>query len=196
MYEPSPNCSELRQGDIVANIYLPRFGINDVSFLHKLSKSGSFEFSKQAIMQTTSQCAAVISQCCEFNEGKRNSFSLAELIGVDEWLSTEPWVSGVNLAEIVPWKRSEWSQYETDKLLEANSIDLDQGSKQHINVYFLKPDGQRFMEPHIIDFTRVFSIRMSEKDRILQNKILQLDKPHRIQLQQKLAYFYARPAEK
>lgn len=195
MYDPSPNRSELRQGDIIADVYLPRFGIADVNFLHKLKPDGSFDFSKQAIMHTSSQFVAVISQCCELNPNKRNSFSLAGLIGLTEWLSPERKVFGFNLAEVVPWKKSDWRQHEIDKLLKANSIDGGQEKLEHVNVYCLEADGSHFKEPHLIDFTRVFSIRISEMGRVLRNKILQLDKAHRVELQRKLAYFYARPAE-
>jgi len=36
---------------------------------------------------------------------------------------------------------------------------------------------------------------MDEKERVLRKKVLQLDPMHRIQLQDKSAYFYSRAAE-
>ena len=194
MYEPSPNFSELRQGDIISNMYLPRFGISDVSFLHKMQADGSFQFSEQAIMSTSMQFAAVISQCCEFNENKRNSFSSAGLIGLGKRPFAGWKVFGLNLAEIVSWKAMAWTKHTPDSLKKANSIEPETGKFQIVNAYFLDPDGNHFKEMHAIDFTRVFSVRMKEKDRVLRNKILQLDDAHRIELQRKLAYFYARPA--
>ena len=61
-------------------------------------------------------------------------------------------------------------------------------------MYFLPPEDHYLKEPHVIDFTRVFSVRMDEKARVLKNKVLELDAAHRVELQEKLAYFYSREA--
>src|SRR5208337_5244053 len=106
MYETFADSKELRQGDILKDIYLPRFGITDAQFVHKFEPDGTLRFSNQTILPTTCQFAAVISQCCEFNPGKRNSFSLAGLIGLSEWLMPARKAFGANLAEIVPWNKS------------------------------------------------------------------------------------------
>ncbi len=194
MYETFADSKELRQGDILKDIYLPRFGITDAQFVHKFEPDGTLRFSNQTILPTTCQFAAVISQCCEFNPGKRNSFSLAGLIGLSEWLMPARKAFGANLAEIVPWNKSASSKHTTDQLLKANSIEADSEHGELVNVYFLNADGKHFLEPHLIDFTRVFSVRMKEMERVLKNKVLQLDDEHRVELQYKLAYFYARPA--
>src|SRR5208337_4048598 len=126
-------------------------------------------FSEKVIMETGSQYVAVISQCCEFNINKRNSFSLAGLIGLTRWLPPKRKVFGVNVAEVVPWKKSNWRQREIDELFRANSIDGGQDKIELVNIYCLQADGNHFNEPHLIDFTRVFSVRMSEKERVLGN---------------------------
>jgi len=94
---------------------------------------------------------------------------------------------------VIPWKRSSWGKNDIEELLRANS--LESGNYGYVNVYALAPDGKHLQEPHLIGFSRVFSIRMQEMDTVLKKKVLQLDDVHRAELQGKLAYFYARPAE-
>ena len=123
MYETAPNLNELRQGDIISDIYLPKFGITDTHFLHKLKDDGNWEFSKQTVMNTAKGYAAVISQCCEFNVGKRNSFSLAQLIGLGESRLPTWKLFGFNLAEVVPWRGSGWRESDISALLKTNSLE-------------------------------------------------------------------------
>lgn len=191
MYIPSPDASNLRQGDILAGIYLPRFSVGETQFLHKLKDDGSWEFQKHTVMKTEETYAAVISQCCEFNDGKRNSFTLAQLLRLSGGQRRGWKVFGFNLAQISPWRSVETPEPTPDELLKRNSLEND---IQDVNVYFLKPDGVHFKVPYVIDFTRVFSVSMKEKPRVLKNKVLEFDNEHRLEFQEKLAYFYSRPA--
>lgn len=193
MYETSPNLNELRQGDVIAGVYLPTFGIQDVRFLHKMDADGKLTPADQAILSVSQQFVAVVSQCCEFNPGKRNSFSLAQLARFSHRPAKSWRVLGFNLAGVVPVKKSSLLRHNIADILEANCIEGHEN--QYVNVYALRPDGTHLTEPYLVDFTRVFSVRMSEKDRVLMGKVLQLDVQRRREFQQKLGYFYARSAE-
>jgi hypothetical protein len=193
MYETSPDLTVLRQGDVISNIVFPKFSLKEMRLLYKVEASENPAFGDEVILKTSTQFAAVLSQCCEFNEGKRKSFSLARIVGLGERTHPALRVFGVNLAEIVPWNRLAPRQRDLEALLRANSVEADR--PQHVNVYTLRPDGQHLAEPHLVDFSRVFSVHIAEKERVLARKVLQLDSSHRREFQLKLAYFYARSAE-
>ena len=78
MYEPNPDFSRLRQGDVIKGVFLPRFSNSNVLFLHEYSKDGNWLFKNKAIIETNLGYAVILSQCCEFNQGKRLAFSLRE----------------------------------------------------------------------------------------------------------------------
>jgi hypothetical protein len=193
MYEESPNLIELRQGDILSGVYLPRFSLVDTHFLHTIKTDGTLKYSDMVMMKTATNFAAVISQCCEFNPGKRNSFSLAQVVGLGARRTLPRRSFSFNLAEIVTWKKFVKNRDNIDPWLKANTLDGERF--QCVNVYVLRPDGKHFTDYQMIDFSRVFSVRMEEKEGVLSKKVLQLDAAHRIELQDKLAYFYSRQAE-
>lgn len=194
MYEANPDMGELRQGDIISEVYLPKFNMNEVGYLQKMGDDGLFKSPEHAVMTVTCQYVAVISQCCEFTADRRNSFSLAGLIDMRRRPSRDWRVFGINLAEIVSWKSIAWNRTGQLDLLKANTFDPETGTVEYVNSYFLRPDGTHLKDVHAIDFTRVFSVRIKDKAKFIRNKVLQLDDDNRLKLQQKLAYFYARPA--
>jgi len=193
MYEEEPDKSALRQGDILCGLFIPRLKLADVLFFQRLSDSGKFEPENQAVFDAEPKPAVVISQCCEFNEGKRASFSLAPLQHIREWLKPESKHWGFSLAELVPIKKSAWKAG-LDGLRLSNKIDLKKTENKSVNTYLFEADGTHLAEPHVLDFTRVVSFRMLDRKVALRAKVLQLDNVHRREFQLKLGYFYSRQA--
>jgi hypothetical protein len=191
MFEAAPDLTSLRQGDVIRGMYLPRYSLSTLSLLHKMGAAGGLEYEHRAILKAEQGFAVVISQCCEFNQGKRNAFSLARLLSVRQALWPDPPRWGFSLAELVPAK---WTGVAVGKLREANTV-TEEGENAAVNVYLYDADGHVLTEPHIVDFTQVMSVRMEDKDKVLRGKALQLDREHRLEFQFKLSYFYSRPAD-
>jgi len=195
MYEPVPDTARLRQGDVISELYLPRYSPKSIIPLAK--GVDNLEFGDRLIIQAKPTRAIVLSQCCEFNEGKRNAFSLARLLRLPGRKRGRCRDWGVNLAEVVPFSRSSFrgkASLGLEELRAANQVDPEAPTNRAVNVFLLDTDGRFLLEPHIVDFTQVTSIKMEDKQYVLERKVLQLDAPTRRQFQLKLAYFYGRRA--
>jgi len=194
MYESTPDLTCLRQGDVIHGFCFPRYSLAEMRLLHSVETDGSLTFDNRAILKSEHRLAVVLSQCCEFNEGKRNAFSLGLLLRLSEVVRPRLRFWGVNLAELVPLLRSPLRKHTVEEIRQANEIDLDSTRTGAVNVYLLDPDGVYLTEPHVVDFSRVVSVRMQDKQRILRQKVLQLTDQNRRKFQKKLAYFYGRRA--
>lgn len=202
MYDESPDFSRLRQGDVVEDFHFPKYSFGTLKLLHQADESGEFAFSNEVQVTARTRHGVVITQCCEFTAGKRNDFSLAILEPVREFFRSEITVWGFNIAELVPVARStyrgrgpEVSDERLQMLRDANKIDWEADENDAVNVYLYEPDGNLLTEPHLVDFTRVVSVRMDDQERVAESKALQLDPDHRREFQIKLAYYYGRKAE-
>ncbi len=194
MYESTPDVTCLRQGDVIRNFCFPRYSLADVRLLHSVAADGTLAFDNHAILKSEHRFAVVLSQCCEFNEGKRNAFSLGLLLRLQEAVRPRLKVCGINLAQLVPLLRSPLRKQPVEAIRRANELDLRSGQTEAVNVYLLEEDGEHLTEPHVVDFSQVISVRMKDKDRILSQKVLELTNENRRSFQKKLAYFYGRPA--
>ena len=198
MYEPSPDFARLRQGDVISNIYLPRFSPSNSSFIYKFSNAGELDFNDEAISRVKLNYAVVLSQCCEFNEGKRKAFTISTLLTLKESLKKGISVWGINVCELVavvnsPFRGKKGRELDSvEKLRSANRLDPEKGKNEALNVFLFESEDKHLTSPHVADFTRVTSISMSEHDFVLNNKLLQLNSEHRRLFQIKLAYFYGR----
>ena len=195
MYESTLDLTTLRQGDVVRDFCFPRYSFPKVRLLYSLGGEQPPQFDGQAVLLAKHQYAVVLSQCCEFNEGKRNAFSLGLVKSLRELLTPELTVCGVNLAALWPLSKSPLRMHTVEEIRKANKLDLRGGANKAVNVYFLEPDGNYLQEPHIVDFSQVISIRMEDKNVVLKTKVLQMTDDNRRQFQQKLAYFYGRRAK-
>lgn len=202
MYVADPDMTRLRQGDVISSLYLPRFKTSETSFLHQMDTDGSLSFQNRAIVNTSMSMSIVLSQCCEFNANKRQSFSLTALLPVRLFLKPRCEIWGINLAELVPFARSPFrgrkgrESDQIDRLRTANIIDPNAGQNDALNTFLFEADGLVLEEHYVSDFSRVTSVAVKDFDLILKNKVLQLDSQSRRLFQIKLAYFYARPSEK
>ena len=199
MYVPA-DATRLRQGDVIKGLFLPRYSV-EAGLLHRSTYDGTLDFQGRAVVAAESRLAVVVSQCCEFNPGKRQAFSVAALTPLRGALRTPilPW--GVNVAELVALARSAYRgsgsmEGTADRLRRANHIDVDAPTtNEALNVYLYDPDGAQLLEPHVVDFSWVTSIRIQDLPTVRRLKLLELDDDHRREFQLKLAYFYGRTAE-
>ncbi|SRR6266496_1013438 len=197
MYEDPPDVTLLRQGDVIGDIYFPKYSYATMSLLHKLDKGAALEFEERAIVRAQTSFAVVISQCCEFNVGKRNAFSLARLNPISRLISFRLPLFGFNLAQLVPARGFTYAlELTVDQLREANRIDeVHPEQARALNAYLYEARADLLSEPYVADFTQVMSIRMEDMPIVLARKVLQLDRQHREEMQFKLGYFYSRRAE-
>jgi hypothetical protein len=190
MYEPLPDSSTLRQGDIIRDFCFPRYSFSSTRLVYSI-KGGQPEFNKESVLKSDYRFAVVLSQCCEFNENKRNSFSLSALLPAS-WLPRKALTGhGINLAELSIASKSQLRQMDIEKLRTANTIQR-RDENHAVNVFFPEADGKYFSEPMLVDFSQVVSIDMKDAKRIQGNKILQFNDATRQLFKQKLAYFYLR----
>lgn len=197
MYEPSADFQTLRQGDVIRGLYLPRFSISQVQLLHELDPAGALQFKESGLITVEERYAVVLSQCCEFNAGKRLAFSLARMEGVKERFFQPLRVWGINVAELVrlarsPFKGKQGHEHETAAELErANDVN---GQLVAANLFYYAPHGAEITEPFVVDFSQITSIRMKDAGLVLSRKIAQLNDETRRMLQKKVALFFGRIA--
>lgn len=207
MYVNTPDSNVLRQGDIIRDVYFPRYSLSELRVLHKLNDEGEVLFADGAIVKAEKRFAIVLSQCCEFNDGKRNAFSLGAVRPVSEILGQQRSVGAivrgflqspnslaVTLAQLVPWPKSASRQMDLNVLRQANRITPSSENKA-VNVFLLESDGVFLTEPHIADFSQVVSVNMKALKHVVRSKVLEMEQTHRRQFQLKLGYFYAREAK-
>lgn len=202
MYEPSPDPDRLRQGDVIADFYFPRYSLPNLELLHKFSDDGALNYDGRSILKAEKGFAVIISQCCEFNPKKRKWFSVASLAPLRrQQHGPELKVWGLNIAALIPVEHSKYrggevvTQEQIDFLRDANEIDPAAEKNHAVNAFLYDPDGEVMDEPHLVNFSQVVSVRLRDRDKLLESKVLQLDRDHRHMLQNKIAYFYARRAE-
>src|SRR5712691_9776446 len=129
MYEAAPDLTRLRQGDVLRGVYFPSYALGDLFLLTKRQETGELRFEKRAQLSARESFAVVLSQCCEFNEGKRTRFSLGALRSWREALKPKPTRWGFNIAELVRVSASVWRGQEANDahvlqmLRDANRVD-------------------------------------------------------------------------
>lgn len=199
MYDANPDKSRLRQGDVLRDVYMPRYSLKDLALLHTLcSSEGATVFAGKSILKTECRHAVVLSQCCEFDEGKRNGFSIAALVpwtGRKSPLVTRSW--GFVIAELVPVLRSAFRGFagSPTETLEALRRANDSSLREAMNTYLFEEHPDDLSEPHLADFTQVMSVKMKDRHTLVGHKVLQLTQEARRQFQLKLGMFYSRKAE-
>lgn len=196
---PSAIEEKLRQGDVIRGVLLPRFSLSDIRLISRSDPGGNPKFDGRTIVTTGEHFAVVLSHCCEFNTGKRRSFSMSALRPLRDYLGAhlfgdDRW--GINVAELVALARSPYKGKNTKQTLEllrkANKVDLTSGTVDAANLFLYDQDGDNLGEPYVADFTRVTSLSMKDSQEILSRKVLQLDDEHRRMLKIKLGVFYSR----
>src|SRR5438034_87519 len=200
MYGAAPHLTRLRQGDVLRGVYFPSYALGDLLLLTKWQETGELKFEKRAQLSAREAFAVVLSQCCEFNAGKRIRFSLGALRHWREALRPKPNRWGFNVAELVRVSASVWRGREANDahmlqmLRDANRVD-PATEVEAANAYLYEADGAILTEPYVVDFSQVFSVKIEEQGKFLPMKVLQLDREHRREFQLKLGVFYSRKAE-
>jgi hypothetical protein len=168
----------LRQGDVVGPVRLPTIGKNFQSIVTESSLTGTTPKQQptQVIIEAGYHHVAIISHCCEFNEGKRNKFLVARLQTPQGNLSAE--------------------QYEALRL----SNDIQARVEANLAVagvdsFFLEPIPGHIDGNQVVVFTSITAVPLSMQDDFLTAKRAELDQEHRIQFRGKLAWFFGRAAD-
>lgn len=197
MYNTNVDPHNLRQGDVISSVLLPRFAIDPIECIYRRKGGDENEFVNKTIVATELRFAVVISQCCEFNVGKRKSFSLAEMIPCRKWRRKKETVISL-LAELIPFSRSPFKSRpflgdseDVATLMAENTI-VPGGKNSSVHAYCYEADKQHLMEPYVVDFTRITSVGMGDAKCLLKQKILQLTDDERRKFQLKLGYFFSR----
>lgn len=198
MYE-EPDRSTLRQGDVIQRLLLPRYSLGNLGLIYRFAPDDNHVFDDRGAVGMTNSLAVVLSQCCEFNQGKRQAFSVAELLPARRMGTWTLPLWGLNLAELTPLKyvmaRGIDRRELVDALRRGNEIDTGAREKNtSLHLFLYDSDGAVLEEPHVADFSRVTSIRMKDMGRVRERKVLQLDEDSRAKFRMKLAYFYGRSA--
>lgn len=189
---------KLRQGDVIAGLTIPRLSFKNTGYIYE-NKSGNFAtFADKIVVNAEERLSVVISQCCEFNEGKRNAFAIAPLLFWKKAISHSINLSGISLCELIPISKSPFNRKgREEQILEElrKSNYAEEEERSNVHAFLFEPDGEHLKEPHIVDFTRITSISMKDHDFVHSKKVLQLQDEMRLALQLKIGYFFARKAE-
>jgi hypothetical protein len=189
MFIETPNTQELRQGDILTDIYFPIMpcrvpkilstleqtaeGIGNATNLSPLiEKSGSFDcYPAQVLLLKTP--AILLSQCCDVEFSNRGGNIKRRYLVV------------APLTEVPPDLRKNRETFES---LSQNPLD------RNLN-YFYIPESPPLTTDYIADFTRIVSIPAAEATFVLGRKILQMTDEMRVRLKVKFSTFFGRPSE-
>lgn len=197
MYNQNYEQNKLRQGDVVSGVFMPRIKVSSSRYLYGLSEEDSYAFRNQGVYDVEDCKAVIISQCCEFNPGKRFSFSLCSLLPFNTFKKqniVKCW--GLNLVELVPYARSAFKGRDevSLSLLRESNVIGDEEVNYAVNAFLFEADGICLHEPHVADFSRVASFSIKDLEFFKKRKRLELTNESRRNFQLKLAYFYGRSA--
>jgi hypothetical protein len=119
---------------------------------------------------------AVVSHCCEFNQGKRNKFLVARLQSPRGNLSAE----------------------EKGGLEKSNDVEArvaEGGDVAGVDSFLLDPLPGQFDDQRLVSFTTTTPMPMGMSDDFLKAKVAELDQANRELFRKKLAWFVGRYAE-
>ncbi len=177
MYSPvwSPR---LRQGDIVGPLFLPTLGKNFQWVTPGTSLTGTLADQKagKVLIDGEYHLLAVVSHCCEFNEGKRNKFLVARLQSPPGNLTAE----------------------QMEALEKSNDVEARAEEKESIagvDTFLLDPLPDYFEQPQVVVFTAITPVPMSMREDFAKSKLAELDQATRERFRSKLAWFFGRHAE-
>jgi hypothetical protein len=195
MYVTTPDLDVLRQGDVLDNIYFPKYNFSELVLGHRIDKStGAAEFSGLVTLKCEQRKVVVVSQCCEFNPGKRRAFSLAAFFGFSEYRQAVSPSRRFNIASLSPFSKTSQRRNAVDEIRTANRVVPGEPNASW-NTFLYDQFEDLLPEPHVVEFTHVISVSMNDVDFIRSHKVLELDNTARRLLQVKLGFFYARSAE-
>jgi len=108
-----------------------------------------------------------LSHECDYNDNKRQFFLLTPMLGIDQGIRR--------------------SKANFDRIILSNDV------KQHthyLNQFYFAPNPPTFPEDKLIDFTRIMSFPIKEKDELLRNKCAQLKQENQNLLKTKIGYYF------
>jgi hypothetical protein len=158
--------------------FLPTIGRTFESVTEDSSLTGDVDASerRKVIISGEKHYLAVVSHCCEFNEGKRNKFLLARLKGVPGNLDDEE-RRALRLSNDVA-KRAEGGE------------DI-----AGVDAFMVEPIPGAFEAEQVVAFTTITAFPMAMKNDLVKAKKAELDHATRVQFREKLAWFFGRVAD-
>jgi hypothetical protein len=152
-----------------------------------------------------SSFGVVVSQCCEFNPQKRQTFSMARLLSGTQHRARRDSdliaPSSFSLARLMLVAKSYFRKSSTfdaatiEELRLANDVTTArEGAVSYLNAYLYEPDGDHLKEAYVADFSDLVSLRIKEVPAVLQVKRLQLSDASRRSFQLKLGLYFSRAA--
>lgn len=162
MYENNPDQSWLYPGDIICDLNLPNL---KTDAFQMVSHNDGQKYSVRLMM--TNKYFVYLSHECDYNDDKRQFFLLTPMLGIDQKIRR--------------------SKDNFDRVISSNDV------KQHphyLNQFYFEPNPPVFPEDKVIDFTRIISFSVKEKDGLLKNKCSQLKQEIRNLLKTKMGYYF------
>lgn len=168
----------LRQGDILGPAFLPTIGRTFEWVIEDSSLTGDADARerRKIVIPGEKHYLAVVSHCCEFNEGKRNKFLLARLKSMPGNLNDEE-RTALRLSNDVA-KRAE-----------------EDAAIAGVDAFVVEPIHGSFESEQVVAFTTITAFPMAMKDDLAKVKKAELDHAARIQFREKLAWFFGRAAD-
>ena len=165
----------LRQGDILGPAFLPTIGRTFEWVIEDSSLTGNADARerRKVLIPGEKHYLAVVSHCCEFNEGKRNKFLLARLKSMPGNLDDEE-RRALRLSNDVA-KRAE-----------------KDGDVAGVDAFVVEPIPGAFETEQVVSFTTITAFPMAMKDDLAKAKKAELDHATRVQFREKLAWFFGR----
>lgn len=168
----------LRQGDILGPAFLPTIGRTFESVTEDSSLTGDVEERerRKVIISGEKHYLAVVSHCCEFNDGKRNKFLLARLKGVPGNLDDQE-RRALRLSNDV-----------TQRAEEGEDV-------AGVDAFMVEPIAGAFEAEQVVAFTTITAFPMAMKDDLVKAKRAELNHATRVQFREKLAWFFGRAGD-
>lgn len=173
MYVGDQDTTTLRQGDIISNIHL--LGAIDLTSVEYLSDHQADSKPRAYQIRTPEYGdAMVMSHCCEIDQAntvKVTSILLAPLRNVNR--ATHP--------------------NRVEELKSSNLIDVNKTEASFLKYFYISENPAiEFKNGAVADFSKLFSVRKSSYNYLLENKVAQLSDDMRYSMSLKLALFFHR----
>jgi len=131
---------------------------------------------KEVILQGDYYHLAIVSHCCEFNEGKRAKFLVARLQTVRGDLSSEQ-LEAVRLSNDIE------ARAEAGEAIDG------------LDGFLFEPVPGQFDQPMVASFQTITPIPTSMADSLKSTKRAELEHDVRVQFRRKLGFFFGREAD-
>jgi len=158
--------------------FLPTIGKSFETVIQESSLTGDTDSQRRrkVIVDGDYHYLAVISHCCEFNDGKRNKFLLARLKGVPGNFSDDD-LRALRLSNNVA-KRAE-----------------EGADVAGVDAFVVEPIPNAFESEQVVAFTTITAFPIAMRNDLAKVKRAEMDHAARVQFREKLAWFLGRSGD-